>query len=167
MMTDPFLVLLDRDGTIIVDKHYLADPDGVELLPGAVEGLLRLKSAGAVFCVVTNQSGIARGYFDLETVDRIHQRLQGILAESGIRIEHFAICPHHPDEACDCRKPAPRLALECAALTGLDLTSSWVVGDKATDVGLADAVGARGLRVGMDDLPDLITVADRILARRR
>lgn len=165
-MTDPFLVLLDRDGTIIVDKHYLADPDGVELLPGAVEGLQQLKSAGAIFCVVTNQSGVARGYFDLETVDRIHQRLQDVLAESEIRIEHYAVCPHHPDAACECRKPAPRLALECAALTGLDLASAWVVGDKASDVGLADAVGAQGLRVGTKDLPDLGAVADRILASR-
>lgn len=165
-MSDPFLVLLDRDGTIIVDKHYLADPEGVELLPGVIDGLRQLKSADAVFCIVTNQSGVARGYFDLETVGRIHQRLQDVLAESEIRIEHYAVCPHHPDEACECRKPGPRLALECAALTGLDLASAWVVGDKASDVGLADAVGARGLRVGTDELPDLVAIAGRILAGR-
>lgn len=174
-MPDPFLVLLDRDGTINVDKHYLSDPDGLELLPNAVSGLTRLKDAGAVFCIVTNQSGIARGYFTRETADAVNDRLVEMLARHGISFAHIAVCPHGPDGDCNCRKPKPGLALECAEITGLPLQSAFVVGDKMSDVGLAETVGARGILVSPDIkrenaclvAADLAEAAKIILAARK
>lgn len=173
-MTEPFLVLLDRDGTINVDKHYLADPDGVEFLPGAIEGLRALAHAGAVLCIVTNQSGIGRGYFDRATADAVNDRVIDMLADETITITHAAICPHAPDQESDCRKPKPGMALECARVTGLPLASSWVIGDKMSDVGLARNSGGTGILIASeapDDqtltAPDLVAAARIILAARK
>ena len=91
------LVLLDRDGTINVERNYLADPDGIELIPNAAEGIRRLRALGIAVAVVTNQSGIARGYCDWQTLDAIHDRLRGLLAEQGAEIDRIYVCPHHPD----------------------------------------------------------------------
>ena len=174
-MSEPFLVMLDRDGTINVDKHYLADPAGLDLLPGAVDGLVKLRDAGAVLCIVTNQSGIGRGYFDRATADSINDALVKMLKPHGIHFAHIALCPHAPDEACDCRKPAPGMALECAQATGLALADSWVIGDKASDVGLANNTGGRGILIsGETDIqagqaftaPSLNEAADYILQAR-
>ncbi len=172
-MSEPFLVLLDRDGTINVDKHYLADPDGLELLPGAVDGLKTLSQAGGVLCIVTNQSGIGRGYFDRETADAVNDRLVSMLKPYGIEFAHIAMCPHAPDEDCDCRKPKPGMALECARVTGLALESAFVIGDKLSDVGLAEGVSATGILIA-DTAPkaiptakNLIEAADLILAARK
>ncbi|MBR9825214.1 MAG: HAD family hydrolase [Alphaproteobacteria bacterium] len=174
-MADPFLVLLDRDGTINIDKHYLADPDGLELLPGAIDGLQRLSAAGAVLCIVTNQSGIGRGYFDRETADAVNARLVDMLARHGIEFAHIALCPHAPDEDCDCRKPKPGMAHECAQHTGLPLDKAFVIGDKMSDVGLADAVNASGILITAQPnhhgeaatARDLVEAADLILAARK
>lgn len=165
-MPDPFLVLLDRDGTINVDKHYLADPDGLELLPHAIDGLQSLRDAGAILAIVTNQSGIGRGLFDQATADAVNDRLVTMLAERDIEIAHVATCPHHPDAGCGCRKPAAGLALECAAATGLALKTAWVIGDKDSDMGLADAVGARAVLIGQGGQIDLAAAADLILSER-
>ena len=174
-MSEPFLVMLDRDGTINVDKHYLADPAGLDLLPGAVDGLVKLRDAGAVLCIVTNQSGIGRGYFDRTTADSINDALVEMLKPHGITFAHIALCPHAPDEACDCRKPAPGLALECAQVTGLAMADSWVIGDKASDIGLANNTGGRGILIsGETDIqagqaftaPSLSEAANYILQAR-
>lgn len=165
-MPDSFLVLLDRDGTINVDKHYLADPDGLDLLPGALDGLRLLRDAGAVLAIVTNQSGIGRGLFDQAAADAVNDRLVSILAEHEIEIAHVATCPHHPDDGCGCRKPADGLALECAAATGLPLKTAWVIGDKDSDMGLAEAVGARGVLIGQGGQIDLAAAANLILSER-
>ena len=172
-MREPFLVLLDRDGTINIDRKYLADPAGLEFLPGAIEGLTALRDAGAVFAIVTNQSGIGRGMFDREQADAVNEHLVNMLDAHGIDIAHIALCPHAPDEGCDCRKPAPGLALEAAAATGLPLDQAWVIGDKTSDTGLANAVGARGVLLTNDPLAapaepftaaDLVEAAGIILA---
>ncbi|MBO6729667.1 MAG: HAD family hydrolase [Maricaulis sp.] len=174
-MSEHFLVMLDRDGTINVDKHYLADPAGLELLPGAVDGLVKLRDAGAVLCIVTNQSGIGRRYFDRATADSINDTLVEMLKPHGITFAHIALCPHAPDEVCECRKPAPGMALECAQATGLALADSWVIGDKASDVGLANNTGGRGILIsGETDIqagqvftaPSLSEAADYILQAR-
>lgn len=143
----PFLVILDRDGTIIVDKNYLADPADVVLEQGAASGLREMISLGAVPVVVTNQSGVARGYFNLDTVDAIHEALDGQLLEHGIAMKAYYTCPHGPDDHCLCRKPATDLARRAAADTGLSLHDAFVIGDKMSDVELATAVGARGILV--------------------
>ncbi len=140
-------VLLDRDGTVIVEKNYLADPDGVELLPGAVEGLRLLLAAGYGLVLITNQSGVGRGYFTLEDLGRVNQRLEQMLAEAGIRLEGIYICPHAPEQDCECRKPKPKLAIDAAAELGFDLQQAWMIGDKSADVDLARNAGTRAVLV--------------------
>ena len=172
-MSDPFLVLLDRDGTINIDKHYLSDPEGLELLPQAVNGLKTLSDAGAIFAIVTNQSGIGRGYFTQETSDAINARLLEMLTAECVKIAHIATCPHSPEEGCLCRKPSPLLALQCAQATNLPLQGAYVIGDESSDVGLAVAIGAQGILISDNDknqcgqvatVPDLAKAAGFILA---
>ena len=136
-------VLLDRDGTVNVERNYLSDPDGVELQPGVAAGLRRLRAAGYALVVLTNQSGLARGYFMPARLEEIHARLRALLAAEGIILDGIYVCPHGPDDACDCRKPLPGLAYRAATELGLDLSRSVMIGDKVTDVGLGRAIGAR------------------------
>ena len=143
----PFLVILDRDGTIIKDKAYLADPDDVELEDGAANGLRHLIDKGALPVVITNQSGVARGYFAASSVDAVHRRLDALLAAHGIEIAAYYVCPHGPDDRCGCRKPAAELALRAARDFSFDLRDAFVIGDKLSDTGLAAAVGATGILV--------------------
>lgn len=141
------VVLLDRDGTIIADRHYLADPDQVELLPRAAEGLRRLRRAGCKLAVITNQSGVGRGLFSLETLQRIHGRMMELLLAEGVEIEGIFFCPHTPDDSCDCRKPQPGLIQQAAEALGFRPAECFVVGDKPCDVELGQAVGARTVLV--------------------
>lgn len=140
-------VLLDRDGTIIVERDYLSDPALVELETGAAEGLRALAEAGWVLAVLTNQSGIGRGYFDRSAAEAVNARVAELLVDEGVSIAGWYLCPHAPAEDCDCRKPCPGMARQAAAELGLDLARSWVIGDKSSDVGLADAIRARAILV--------------------
>jgi D-glycero-D-manno-heptose 1,7-bisphosphate phosphatase len=140
-------VLLDRDGTIIVEKHYLADPDGVELIEGAADGLRRLRSLGLGLAVVTNQSPIGRGLFDRAQLAEIHERLTWILAAEGVVLDGLFFCPHTPDDACGCRKPRPGLVEQAAAALGFNPTRSFVIGDMRSDIELGQGVGATTLLV--------------------
>ena len=140
-------VLLDRDGTIIVEKYYLSTAAGVELLPGALEGLRSLRDAGFGLIVVTNQSGIGRGKLTLETLADIHAELQRQLAAGGVRIDAFYHCPHMPEDDCECRKPKPALALRAASAFGFDPRRSFVIGDKPADIELGRNCGARTILV--------------------
>ena len=140
-------VLLDRDGTIMYDKHYLHDPDGVELLPGAVEGLRRLADLGFKFAVLTNQSGVGRGYFDEAAVHACNERLSELLAPHGVRIEAYFYCPHTPDDECGCRKPETGLMAQAAQALGFDPKRSWMIGDKTADMGVGRNSGARTILV--------------------
>lgn len=140
-------VLLDRDGTIIYDRHYLADPAAVELLPGAADGLRRLRDAGCGLVVVTNQSGIGRGMFDEPTLARIHERMHALLADEEIRLDGVYFCPHTDEAACTCRKPKAGMAEAAARDLGFDLTSAFVVGDRWGDVALGRNVGATSILV--------------------
>jgi len=140
-------VVLDRDGTIIVDKHYLADPDGIELLPGAIEGLKRLAGAGLGLVVATNQSGIGRGYFEANDMHRVNERLAEMLAKHGVAIERFYFCPHGPDEECACRKPCTGMLHAAEAELGLIPAEAFVVGDKTSDVELGRRAGAVSILV--------------------
>ena len=141
------IVFLDRDGTIIVEREYLADPALVALEQGAVAGLLRLVAAGFVLVVLTNQSGIARGYFDLAAAERVNARVADLLAQAGVPIAGWFICPHGDSDACDCRKPAPGLALAAQDALGISIAGAWIIGDKMSDVGMAPAFGGRGILV--------------------
>ncbi len=146
-MTPHRFALLDRDGTVIHERHYLADPAQVELLPGAAQGLRCLRRLGFGLLIVTNQSGLARGYFDRPQLDRIHARMQDLLAAEGVDLHGIYVCPHLPDADCRCRKPGPGLVHQAVAEHGFDGSQAIVVGDKPCDVELGHAVGAMSFLV--------------------
>jgi D-glycero-D-manno-heptose 1,7-bisphosphate phosphatase len=146
-MAPKIAVFVDRDGTICLDRHYLADPDGLELIPTVAQGIRKLNEAGIPVIVVTNQSGIARGKFDEKRLGEIHARLREMLAAEGAHIDDIFFCPHMPDAGCRCRKPAPGMLLDAAAKHGVDLKKSFVIGDRMMDVELAHKVGAKAVLV--------------------
>jgi D-glycero-D-manno-heptose 1,7-bisphosphate phosphatase len=166
-------VFLDRDGTVIVDRGYLDNIEGIELLPGATGALKRLQQAGFLLVLVTNQSGIGRGYFGPETVARQHQRLALLLAASGVTLDAIEVCPHSPDQMCDCRKPQPKLLLEAAARFEIDLAGSFMVGDKLSDIEAGLAAGCMTIGIGLSPnaadfcAPDLAGAADYILNQQK
>ncbi|MGJ3523883.1 D-glycero-alpha-D-manno-heptose-1,7-bisphosphate 7-phosphatase [Nitratidesulfovibrio sp. D1] len=134
-------VLLDRDGTVIEDRHYLADPEGVTLLPGAGQGLAALAAAGARLFLVTNQSGIGRGYFTEADLHACNDRLGKLLGEYGVTLTGTAFCPHGPDDGCACRKPAPGMWLALRDRHGLCAAATAMVGDKPEDVAFGRSAG--------------------------
>ncbi len=163
-MTRPPAVFLDRDGTIIRDRHYLSDPRHVELLDGAAASLARLRAAGYRLVIVTNQSGIARGLVTEREYEAVQARLGALLAAAGVTIDGTYMCPHHPDVggACSCRKPAPTLFARAARELGLDLARSTLIGDRWRDIAAATTLGAAGILVpGPDTPPDEIATARR------
>jgi len=143
----PGVVLLDRDGTIIDDPGYLDDPENLRLLPGAVEGMRRLSAAGLRLVVITNQSGIGRGVLTERQVASVHQRLREELTRSGVSLAGVYHCPHRPEDGCGCRKPARGLVDRAAADLSFSPSETVVVGDKASDIGLAHALGVPGILV--------------------
>ena len=173
-------VFLDRDGTLVEDPGYLHDPVAVRLLTGVARGLADLDAAGLALVLVSNQSGIARGYFPPEAFAAVNLRLEELLGAGGPRFAGIYHCPHHPDFGgpCDCRKPAVRLFRQAAADLGLDLANSWFVGNRASDVEPATVLGGRGVlitasapesdleaarRAGIRTAPDFAAAAALIL----
>lgn len=146
-MTDAPVVLLDRDGTIIAERHYLADPDGVELLPQAAAGLRQMQEAGCRLLVITNQSGVGRGYFTAQDMQAVHRRMQDLLAAEGVRLEGIYACPHTPGEGCACRKPRTGLVEQAVRDFKFDRARACMIGDKACDIDLGCAAGCRTLLV--------------------
>jgi D-glycero-D-manno-heptose 1,7-bisphosphate phosphatase len=142
-------VFLDRDGTLIQEAHYLADPDRVRLIAGAAGALERLRAAGYALVLVTNQSGIARGIYSAEDYHAVAARLDEVLEQSGVPVDGTYYCMHHPDYSgpCDCRKPGTGMYERAARELGLDPAASWYVGDKVTDVLPAEALGGKGVLV--------------------
>lgn len=168
-------VLLDRDGTIIADHGYVGSVDRVEFLDGAIEAIAALNRASLPVAVVSNQAGVARGYFGIEDVHQVHKHMIEEMARHGAHVDLWLFCPYHPKgtvepfaRASADRKPGPGMALAAADALGLDLTSSWVVGDSAGDIGLARAVGARSLHVGPVAYPaaDVLSFPDLAAAAR-
>lgn len=157
-------VLIDRDGTINVERHYLSDPDQLELIGGVGAALRRLRQAGFGIAIVTNQSGIARGYFDLARLEQIHQRLHALLAAENVTVDGIYICPHGPNDACDCRKPLPGMVNQAVAEHGFDPAQAVMIGDKEVDVALGHAVGALSImvRTGHGAKESATTKADHI-----
>jgi histidinol-phosphate phosphatase family protein len=151
----PAAVLLDRDGTLVVDVPYNADPERVVPVPGARGALDRLRAAGVPLAVVTNQSGIGRGLMSADDVDAVNQRIEALLGPLG----PWLVCPHDPDTGCGCRKPRPGLVLEAASRLGVAPDRCAVVGDIASDIRAAAAAGARGVLV-----PNERTSAEEIVA---
>jgi D-glycero-D-manno-heptose 1,7-bisphosphate phosphatase len=140
-MTGRF-VLLDRDGTINQEVDHLDRVDQVALIPGAAEAMRRLSSAGLGLVVLTNQANVARGLLPADRLEEIHARLTRLLSDEGVRLDGLYVCPHAPEDGCDCRKPKAGLALRAATDHGFRLDDSFVVGDHAADMGLGRAIGA-------------------------
>jgi len=140
-------VALDRDGTIIVERDYLSSPEQVELLPGAGAGLRAMRDLGLGLLIVTNQSAVGRGYFDLARLEEIHGRLRELLVAEGVELAGIYICPHTPEMACACRKPLPGLLLQASRELGFDPARALVIGDKPCDIALGQAVGAATILV--------------------
>lgn len=173
-------ILLDRDGTIIFDHGYVGSVDRVEFIEGAAEAIARFNRADLPVAVVTNQAGVARGYYGIDDVTLVHQHISQRLAEHGAHVDLYLSCPYHPDgvveafaRASEDRKPRPGMAKAAQVALNLDLTACWVVGDRLEDVGLAEAVGASAVYLGPDDyerpgvwsLPSLAVAAPFILER--
>jgi D-glycero-D-manno-heptose 1,7-bisphosphate phosphatase len=147
-------VFLDRDGTINEEVGYLDSLEQLSIFPAAIEAVRMMNEAGMKVVVVTNQSGVARGFFEEEFVQTVHEQIQKAFMKEGAFIDRFYYCPHHPTEgigpyriSCDCRKPAPGMLIRASEELGIDLPSSYVVGDMAKDVELANTVGATGILV--------------------
>lgn len=176
------LVILDRDGTINFDSpEYVRSAAALEPIPGSLDAIARLTRAGWTVAVATNQSGLARGYFDHASLDAMHDKLNALLAPLGGRIDRFEVCPHHPDYGCACRKPRPGLLDALGRHYKVSLEGVPVVGDSRRDLEAARAVGARPILVrtgnGADAAialagqievhADLAAVADALLAGSR
>lgn len=127
-------VFLDRDGTIIEDVNYCRRVEDVRLIGGAAEAISLLNKAGFKVVVITNQSGIARGYFSESTLRAIHERMISDILKEGGRIDAIYYCPHHPDDGCRCRKPRTALFERAARELSLDIRASYVVGDRISDI---------------------------------
>ena len=182
------VVFLDKDGTLVVDVPYNVDPARVRLAPGAAAGLPRLAAAGYRLAVVSNQSGVARGFFPAAALAGVRRRLDELLGDIGVSLAGFAYCPHHPAGvvpeymvACGCRKPAPGMLLAAAAGLGADPAACWMVGDILDDIEAGRRAGCRTvliangnetewvpgpLRVPHATAADLAGAADVILGAR-
>lgn len=135
-------VVLDRDGTINVERRYLSDPQDVELIRGVGDALRSLQELGLGLVVITNQSAVGRGFFDAARLDAIHRRLRELLAAEGVLLEGLYYCPHAPHDGCSCRKPQPGLVERAARELDFDPRLSFVIGDKTCDLALGQRVGA-------------------------
>lgn len=143
-------VFLDRDGTIIEDPGYLSRPEQVRFLPGAIEGLKKMQEAGYLLVIITNQSGIARGYFTEDELRMIHEYLTEQLEKQGVTLSGIYYCPHHPKEGyppyvkkCRCRKPGSVLLERAADELSIELAASWMIGDKTSDILAGKRAGCR------------------------
>lgn len=154
-------LFLDRDGTLILDKVYLADPAGVELIPGTGEALRRARELGYRLFLFTNQSGIGRGYHTIEDTYRVNARMEELIGLGSPLFDAVCIAPEAPDQPAVYRKPSPRFILEMRARHGLDPAQCWMVGDSAADIGagLAAKIKVAAVRTGRKDPATLPEVA--------
>lgn len=140
-------VLLDRDGTILVHKNYLSHPADIELIHGAIDTLKKLKDLNLGLVIITNQSGVGRKYFDLATLEKIHQRLTNLLLKGGVILDDIFFCPHTPEDNCLCRKPKIGLVEKAMKKHNFDPKLSFVVGDNKSDIELGKNIGATTILV--------------------
>lgn len=153
-MSGKIAVFIDRDGTLSEELGYINDVSEYRLLPRTPAAIKLLNDNNLLAVVVTNQAGVARGYFPEERVGQVHARMKELLAESGAKLDGVYYCPHHPTAGeppymmkCDCRKPEPGMIETAAADLDIDISKSYMIGDKFTDVQLAERVGCKGIFV--------------------
>ena len=156
-------IFLDRDGTLIHDMGYPRDAQQVQLLPGAVAALARLRDEGWLLVLISNQSGIGRGLVTAEEAEQVHSQVIASLAAQGIELTGAYYCPHAPEEKCQCRKPAPGMLRQAAKELHIDLGSSFMIGDKPSDIEAGKRAGCRTILFGyrwpvvdgrLEDKPD-------------
>ena len=143
-------VFVDRDGTINVNVEYLDNPDNFKMYPGVAEGIKILNEKDFLVIVITNQSGIARGYFTKETLEKIHQRMTEKLKEKGAKVDAIYYCPHHPDDKCSCRKPGTALFEKAVKDFEIDISKSFIIGDRMLDVEAGHKIGLKTVLVPED-----------------
>lgn len=173
-------IFFDRDGTLIIDKVYLNDPDGIEYLPGVFDALRRLQDEGFQFVIVTNQSGIARGIVSLENLNEIHRRMTEEFGRYGITFAGIYYAPYSVESNHPMRKPNPGMLHAAAEEHGVDLSASWMVGDRMTDVEAGHRAGCRSVLLAGVESPeavaagkptafvaDIVAAADSILEFER
>lgn len=153
-MKEKFGVFLDRDGTVTEEVGYLTDSKRLKLIPGSAEAIALLNKYGVPVILATNQAGVARGYFNESLVIECNEKLKKMLETLGAKLDAIYYCPHHPESGsppyrkdCDCRKPKPGMLLKGAEKFGLNLAKSYVIGDKATDLEVAENVSAKPILV--------------------
>lgn len=181
--TMPYIIL-DRDGVINYDStEYIKSPEEWLPIPGSLEAIAHLNRAGFRVLVATNQSGVARGYYDIETLDRIHEKLMQELAAVGGYIEEIFFCPHHPDELCQCRKPKPGLLHQIQEKYPIDLAQTYFIGDSSVDVHAAQEAGCQPLLImggkgeiavarypemlNLPNFPNLASAVDYVIAKTK
>lgn len=163
-------VLVDRDGTITeeLSPAYVLEPDQVRLIPGAARALRELRELGLGIVVVTNQSPVGRGWITIDRLEAIHARLSQLLEAEGAGVDGYYVCPHAPDDGCECRKPGVALALRAAEDHGFDPAEAFVVGDHRGDVEMGRRIGARTLQVrtghGAEEIAEAEPLADHVVA---
>jgi len=147
-------IFLDKDGTLIEDVPYNCDVRMIRLMPGASEGLRRLQVAGYALIVVSNQPGVAHGFFPTDALRQVEMTLGALLQDERVRLDGFYYCPHHPKgrvtayaAVCDCRKPSPGLLIQAASDYGIDLRASWMIGDILHDVEAGRRAGCRTILI--------------------
>ena len=158
-------VFLDRDGTIIHHIPYLSNPDQLRLLPNTADSLKKIRNAGFLVILVTNQSGITRGYLTEERLQLIHERLNNLLEEGKARLDAIFYCQHHPDDNCYCRKPKPGMLLMAAEEYNIDLKKSYIIGDDPKDVEAGSLAGCNTVLISKD-ANLLLPVSPSFLAER-
>ncbi len=181
MASNRSAIFLDRDGVLNEDLGYVYKPEDLRICRGVIAGLTALKHAGYILIVITNQSGVARGYFNSEDVDRFNQALSAaIIAGGGPKLDGFYVCPHHPSGSipslsitCQCRKPEPGMIVMAQSDWDIDLGSSFMFGDKADDIECAVRAGVRAVQVlgkypdrhtqALDVVPDFLSAVNVIL----
>ena len=136
-------LFLDRDGVLMEDRHYMRDPGDVYLIAGAAEALRRFAAEGWLLIVISNQSGVGRGFISVAEMEAVQSRFLELLRDEDVEITATYICPHAPDAGCECRKPSPYLLRKAAEEHGIDLAESWMIGDKESDVSAGAAAGCR------------------------
>lgn len=153
-------VFLDRDGTINEDTGYIDSPESLIIIDGAASAVKRLNAKGFKVIVITNQSGVGRGYFTEDAADAVNKRLEEILKKDGAHLDGIYYCPHHPDDNCECRKPKTGLIERAKRDFPIDLKKSYVIGDKVSDIEIARGIGGKGILVltgmGKDEQKRLI-----------
>jgi D-glycero-D-manno-heptose 1,7-bisphosphate phosphatase len=154
------VVVLDRDGTIVVDRNYLSDPEALQFAPEAEMGLRRMRDMGFRLVVITNQSGIARGYFSLSRLDEIHARLRQMLDSIGVPLAGIYFCPHGPEDDCECRKPNLGLMRQASEELGFNVSKAIVIGDKESDVEFGRRAGGPTILIAKAGARPASTAAD-------